>query len=82
MVVLRSFPVHSTSLWIQDERAFHRGIPNRDHPRGELCMAFCRPWLFDNWLHEYTELHLPRELWDCLSPHAQHVLRWQRIKKH
>ena len=71
------------SLWVQDGRAYHRGTPNwSDHPRDELCIAFCRSWFFNNWLHEYTESHLPRELWDGLSPHAQHVLKWQRIKKH
>ena len=70
------------SLWVQDGRAYHRGTPNRsDRPRDELCMAFCRPWVFNNWLHEYTESHLPRKLWDGLSSHAQHVLRWQRVKK-
>jgi len=36
---------------------------------------------FNNWLHEYTESHLPRKLWDGLSSHAQHILRWQRVKK-
>ena len=69
------------SLWVQDGRAFHRGTPNRsDQPRDELCMAFCRPWVFSSWLHEYTEKHFPRALWEGLSDHAQHVLRWQRVK--
>jgi len=37
------------SLWVQDGRASHRGTPNwSNHPRDELGMAFCRPWLFDN----------------------------------
>jgi len=69
------------SLWVQDPRAFHRGTPNRsDHPRDELCMAFSVPWLFSQWLHEYTDKHFPRDLWESLSPHAQKVLKWQRVK--
>ena len=69
------------SLWLQDGRAYHRGTPNRsDCPRDELCMAFCRPWVFNNWLHGNTEPQLPRKLWNALSPHAQKVLRWQRVK--
>ena len=69
------------SVWVQDGRAYHRGTPNRsDHPRDELCMAFCRPWLFSQWQHEYTEKHFPRELWESLSPHSKEVLRWQRVK--
>jgi hypothetical protein len=69
------------SLWIQDGRAYHRGTPNPSNDaRDELCMAFCRPWVFSQWLHEYTEKHFPRDLWESLSPHAQAVLRWQRVK--
>ena len=69
------------SLWVQDGRAFHRGTPNRsDRPRDELCMAFCQPWVFSNWLHEYTENHFPQDLWEGLSDHARQVLRWQRVK--
>ncbi len=69
------------SLWVQDGRAYHRGTPNcSDHPRDELCMGFCRPWLFSSWQHEYTEKHFPRDLWESLSPHAKEVLRWQRVK--
>ena len=69
------------SLWVQDGRAIHRGTPNRsDVPRDELCMGMCAPWLFSRWQHEYTEKHLPRDLWESLSPHAQKVLRWQRVK--
>ena len=69
------------SLWVQDGRAFHRGTPNRsDHARDELCMAFSVPWLFSGRLHEYTEKHFPRDLWESLSPRAKHVLRWQRVK--
>ena len=69
------------SVWVQDGRAYHRGTPNRsEHPRDELCMAFCRPWLFNQWQHEYTEKHFPRELWESLSPHSKEVLRWQRVK--
>ena len=57
------------SLWVQDPRNFHRGTPNRsDHPRDELCMAFSVPWLFSQWLHEYTEKHFPRDLWESLPP--------------
>ena len=69
------------SLWVQDPRNFHRGTPNRsDHPRDELCMAFSVPWLFSQWLHEYTEKHFPRDLWESLPPHAQKVLKWQRVQ--
>ena len=69
------------SLWVQDPRAFHRGTPNRsDQPRDELCMAFCRPWLFSPWQHEHTDPHFPRDLWDGLSEHARQVLRWQRVR--
>ncbi|MEE2657127.1 MAG: phytanoyl-CoA dioxygenase family protein [Candidatus Latescibacterota bacterium] len=69
------------SLWVQDPRAFHRGTPNRsDHPRDELCMAFCRPWLFNTWLHEHTQKDFPYELWESLSGHARHVLRCQRVE--
>ncbi|MCZ6676782.1 MAG: phytanoyl-CoA dioxygenase family protein [Candidatus Poribacteria bacterium] len=69
------------SLWVQDGRAFHRGTPNRsDHARDELCMAFCRPWLFSRWQHESTKAHFPRDLWESLSEHARQVLRWQRVK--
>jgi len=69
------------SLWIHDARIFHRGTPNfTEIPRDELCMAISRPWLFNTWQYEYTEPHLPRKLWDCLSDHARHVLRRQRVK--
>ena len=60
---------------------FHRGTPNfTEAPRDELCMAISRPWLFNTWQYEYTEPHLPRKLWDCLSDHARQVLRRQRVK--
>ncbi len=69
------------SLSVQDGRPFHRGTPNRsDQPRDELCMGFCRPWLFSRWQHEYTEKHFPRDLWESLSEHARQVLRWHRVK--
>ena len=69
------------SLWIHDARIFHRGTPNfTGIPRDELCMAISRPWLFNTWQYEYTEPHLPRKLWDCLSDHARQVLRRQRVK--
>ena len=69
------------SLWVQDGRAFHRGTPNRSDEVGdELCMGMCKPWLFSGWQHEFTEGHLPRELWESLSDHGKQVLRWQRIR--
>ena len=69
------------ALWIHDARIFHRGTPNHtDTPRDELCMAMCRPWLFNQWQHNYTDKHFPRKLWDSLSEHARHVLRWQRVQ--
>ncbi len=69
------------SLWVHDVRICHRGTPNRsDHARDELCMACCRPWVFNRWQHEYTEKHFPRDLWESLSEHARQVLRWYRVK--
>jgi hypothetical protein len=70
------------SLWVHDARVYHRGTPNRsDHSRDELGMSFCRPWLFSkHMLQGYTEPHFPRKLRDGLSPHAQQVLRYQRVK--
>ena len=69
------------ALWIHDARVFHRGTPNRaDVPRDELCMAMCRPWLFNQWQHDNTEKHFPRDLWESLSEHARQVVRWQRVQ--
>ena len=69
------------SIWIVDPRAYHRGTPNRsDHPRDELCMAFSKSWVFSRWLHDNTEKHFQRDLWERLSDHARHVLRYQRVK--
>ena len=70
------------SLWMQDSRAIHRGTPNRsDRPRDELCMAFSAPWLFSGHLHENTETHVPRDLWESLSQRARHALRLQRVRE-
>ena len=68
------------SLWMHDGRVFHRGTPNNsNHPRDELCMGFCQSWVHNGWAAD-GEPHLPRALWDRLSDHARHVLRWQKVK--
>ena len=70
------------SLWMQDGRAFHRGTPNvSDHTRDELCMSFNRPWFNSHWQQEEMKTDFPQDLWDSLSDHARHVLRWQWIKE-
>ena len=69
------------SLWIQDNRVIHRGTPNRSsEPRDELCMPMSFPWMHPKWLQEETAPQITRQLWDSLSDHARHVLRWQRIQ--
>ena len=70
------------SLWMQDGRAFHRGTPNvSDHTRDELCMSFNRPWFNNHRQQEEMKTDFPQDLWDSLSDHARHVLRWQWIKE-
>jgi len=69
------------SLWMHDGRVIHRGTPNRSsHPRDELCMGFCQPWVHNQWAVT-ADPHFPVDLWESLSDHARHVLRWQRVKK-
>ena len=68
-------------LWIHDARIIHRGTPNRSQaPRDELCMAMCAPWFFNQWQHDFTAKHFPRDLWENLPEHGRHVLRRQRVK--
>ncbi len=73
--------MNKSSLWIHDNRVIHRGTPNRSSkPRDELCMPMSFPWMHPKWLQEETAPQVPRQLWDSLSDHGRHVLRWQRVK--
>ncbi len=68
------------TIWLYDPRLFHRGTPNvSDHPRDELSMGFSRPWFTNEKMRGKTDNNMPRDLWDSLSDHAQHVMRLRNV---
>jgi ectoine hydroxylase-related dioxygenase (phytanoyl-CoA dioxygenase family) len=59
------------SAVLRDLRTWHRGTPNRTAaPRSMLALVYRRAWL-----HEITELHIPRTIWENWPERARQIFR-------
>ena len=63
-------------VMIRDVRGLHRGTPNRTaEPRPMVVIGYSRRWLF----RPEVSIHIPRRVWENLSPKARQMLRFNRI---
>jgi ectoine hydroxylase-related dioxygenase (phytanoyl-CoA dioxygenase family) len=59
------------TVWMQDPRTIHRGTPNTaDHPRPELCVCYCLPWLK---LRSPVEIH--KECFEQLTERGKQLFK-------
>jgi ectoine hydroxylase-related dioxygenase (phytanoyl-CoA dioxygenase family) len=67
--VRTNMPVGAAVL--RDLRTWHRGTPNRTTaPRAMLALVYRR-----SWLHEVTELEIPRTIWENWPERARQIFR-------
>ncbi len=60
-------------VMIRDVRGLHRGTPNRTRqPRPMCVIGYSRKWLF----RPEVSIHIPRQVWENLSPVSQKMLRF------
>lgn len=63
-------------VMIRDVRGLHRGTPNKTRqPRPMCVIGYSRKWLF----RPEVSIHIPRQVWENLSPVSQKMLRFNPI---